>query len=71
MIIGEEFLGLGKAVLRNIVYLRPYIREAHGLVELGTMAAPLGAFAARLATRLVAFDERTAKDGTEGRQLAK
>jgi hypothetical protein len=35
------------------------------------MATSLGAFAARLATRLVAFDERTAKDGTEGRQLAK
>jgi hypothetical protein len=34
------------------------------------MAASLGTFAARLATGLVAFDERTAKDTSEGRQFA-
>jgi hypothetical protein len=34
------------------------------------MTATLGAFAAGLATGLVAFDERTAKDASEGRQLA-
>jgi hypothetical protein len=34
------------------------------------MTAALGAFATRLATGLVAFDERTAKDDREGRQLA-
>jgi hypothetical protein len=34
------------------------------------MTATLGAFAAGLATGLVAFDERTAKYASEGRQLA-
>jgi hypothetical protein len=34
------------------------------------MTATLGAFAAGFATGLVAFDERTAKDAIEGRQLA-
>jgi hypothetical protein len=34
------------------------------------MTAALGTFAARLATGLVAFDERTAKDDSEGRQFA-
>jgi hypothetical protein len=56
--------------LRHLPVNRKNYWKVHRQVELGTMAAPLGAFAARLATRLVAFDERAAKDASEGRQLA-
>ena len=61
---------LGVSLLRHIIHLWPQARVAHRKVVLGAMAGAVGAFAPRLATSFVAFDEGAAEDCFERGQLA-
>jgi len=70
VMIGQELCRLGVKLLRDVVHLRPQSRVADREIVLGAMAGAVGAFASRPATSFVAFDERTAEDRLERRQLA-
>src|SRR5262249_36950575 len=70
LIGGNKLLGLGVKFLGYIVHLRAQTGIAYGQVVLGAVTAALGAFAAGLATALVAFDKRTAEDGDQRRKFA-
>ena len=58
-------LHLFQIIFRNIVHLGPLSRFADRKVVLGTMAAALGTAAPRLATTLVALDERASQYGSQ------
>src|SRR5215813_3972617 len=70
MVVGQELCRLSVRLLRHIVHLWPQAGIADRQIILGAMTGALGALASRLAASFVAFDERTAKDGLERRQLA-
>src|SRR5215469_13034543 len=70
MVVGQELCRLSVRLLRHIVHLRPQAGIADRQIILGAMTGAVGALASQLAASFVAFDERTAKDRLERRQLA-
>src|SRR5215472_649629 len=69
MVFSLELCSQGVRLLRHIGHLRPQAGIADRQIILGAMTGAVGALASRLAAAFVAFDERTAKDHMEWRQL--
>jgi hypothetical protein len=70
MIVVESFGDLPPRILGHIIHLRAPSRVADGEVILGAVTGTVGAFASRLAARLVSLDEGTAEQAIEEWQLA-
>jgi len=70
MVVVEGLGDLPLRILGHIIHLRAPSRVACGEVILGAVTGTVGAFASRLAARLVSLDEGTAEQAIEGWQLA-